>query len=86
MELHSSGLLRSLDSRLFKMGQVGFPETSIRNDHYTLRDRSEVLALRLVFCTDLRRESDFCFIQHYLTSFYNRGEKCLQRGTDSVFK
>jgi len=40
-----------------------------------------------VFCTDLRTDSDFCFTQHYLTSFYNRGGKCLQRGADdSLYK
>jgi hypothetical protein len=41
-----------------------------------------VLALLTVFCTDLRTDSDFCFICHYLTGLYNRGGKCLQRGTD----
>ena len=40
-----------------------------------------VLALRWVFCTDIRTDSDFCFI-HRLISFYNRGGKCLLRGTD----
>ena len=41
-----------------------------------------VLALPLVFCTDLRIDSDFCFIHHKLIAFYNRGGKCLQSGTD----
>jgi len=41
-----------------------------------------VLALRWVFCTDLRTDSDLCFIHHLLIGFYNRGGKCLQRGTD----
>ena len=40
------------------------------------------LALRWVFCTDIRTDSDFCFIHHWLTGFYNRGGKCLLRGTD----
>ena len=40
-----------------------------------------VLALRWVFCKDLRRDSDFSFIHHWL-GFYNRGGKCLLRGTD----
>jgi hypothetical protein len=39
-----------------------------------------------VFRVDLRTNSDFCFIRHYLIGFYNRGGKCLQRGTDWVFK
>jgi len=29
---------------------------------------------------------DFCSIKHKLIGFYNRDEKCLQRGTDWVFK
>ena len=27
-----------------------------------------------------------CHLQHRLVGFYNRDEKCLQRGTDWVFK
>jgi hypothetical protein len=34
----------------------------------------------------LRTNNDFCSIQHKLIGFYNRHEKCLQRGTDCVFK
>ena len=44
------------------------------------------LALRSVFCTDIRIDSNFCFIHHYLIGFYNRVGKCLQRGTDWIFK
>jgi hypothetical protein len=44
------------------------------------------LALRWVFCTDIRTDSDFCFIHHWLTGFYNRGGKCLLHGTNWVFK
>ena len=35
-----------------------------------------------MFCTDIRTDSEFCFIQHWLIGFYNRGGKCLLRGTD----
>ena len=35
--------------------------------------------------TSFRTNSDLCHLQHKLISFYNRG-KCLQRGTDWVFK
>jgi hypothetical protein len=35
---------------------------------------------------DLRTNSDLCHLQHKLIGFYNRDEKCLQRGTDWVFK
>ena len=45
-----------------------------------------VLALRRVFCTDIRTDSDFCFRQHKLIGFYNRGGKCLLRGMNWVFK
>jgi len=39
-----------------------------------------------VFCVDLRTNSDLCHLQHKLIGFYNPDEKCLQRGTDWVFK
>jgi hypothetical protein len=39
-----------------------------------------------VFCIYLRTNSDLCHLHHKLIGFYNRGEKCLQRGTDWVFK
>jgi len=34
----------------------------------------------------LRKISDLCHLQHKLIGFYNRDEKCLQRGTEWVFK
>ena len=39
-----------------------------------------------VFCIYLRTNSDLCHLQLKLIGFYNRDEKCLQRGTDWVFK
>ena len=39
-----------------------------------------------MFCIYLRTNSDSCHLQHKLIGFYNRDEKCLQRGTDWVFK
>jgi hypothetical protein len=45
-----------------------------------------VLALCWVFCEDLRTDGDLCHLQHKLVGFYNRDEKCLQRGTEWVFK
>jgi len=41
-----------------------------------------VLALRWVFCTDLRINSNFLCKQHYLIGFYNRGGKRLLRSTN----
>ena len=32
------------------------------------------------------KNSDLCHLQHKLIGFYNLDEKCLQRGTDWVFK
>jgi len=37
-----------------------------------------------VFCIYPRTNSDLCHLQHKLIGFYNREEKCLQRGTDWV--
>jgi len=34
----------------------------------------------------LRTNSDLSHLQHKLIGFYNRDEKCLQRGTNWVFK
>ena len=39
-----------------------------------------------VFCIYLRTNSGLCHLQHQMIGFYNRDEKCLQRGTDWVFK
>ena len=39
-----------------------------------------------MFCIYIRTNSDLCHLQHKLIGFYNRDEKCLQRGTDWVFK
>jgi len=37
-----------------------------------------------MFCVYLWANSDLCHLQHKLIGFYNRDEKCLQRGTDWV--
>jgi len=39
-----------------------------------------------VFCVDLRTNSDYFLIQHWLTGFYNRDGVCLLRGADWIFK
>jgi hypothetical protein len=39
-----------------------------------------------VVCIYLRTNSGLCHLQHKLIGSYNRDEKCLQRGTDWVFK
>jgi hypothetical protein len=39
-----------------------------------------------VFCICLRTKSDLRHLYQKLIGFYNRDEKCLQRGTNCVFK
>jgi hypothetical protein len=39
-----------------------------------------------VFFIHLRTNSDFCPIKRQMIGFYNRNEKCLQRGTDWEYK
>jgi len=49
------------------------------------RDR-EISRPIYVFSMDLRINSDYFSLQHYLSGFYNRSRECLQRGTSWVFK
>jgi len=70
------------------------PDTSDPKNNYIKYDRLQgvtfqqlyVLPTLYVFCIYLRTNSDLCHLQHKLIGFYNRDEKCLQRGTDWVFK
>ena len=39
-----------------------------------------------VFCIYLRKNSDLWHLHQKLIGFYNRDEKCLQHGTNWVFK
>jgi hypothetical protein len=41
---------------------------------------------KAVCASSFRKNSDLCHLQHKLIGFYSRDEKCLQRGTDWVFK
>ena len=61
----------------------------------TLRDAPAGLTLNnctlcphciYVFCIYLRTNRDLWHLRHKLIGFYNRDEKCLQRGTDWGFK
>ena len=45
-----------------------------------------VLPTLYLFVLYLRINGDLCHLQDKLGGFYNRDEKCLQRGTDWVFK
>jgi hypothetical protein len=62
---------------------------------YWLRDAPTGLTLNnctlcphciYVFYIYLKTNSDLCHLQLKLIGFYNRDEKCLQRGTDWAFK
>jgi hypothetical protein len=61
-------------------------QADIRILTFWLRDASTSLlyALTTVFMCCVY--SDLCHLQHELVGFYNRDEKCLQRGTDWAFK
>jgi len=54
----------------------------------TNRSKNCRLSLHYIyaFCIYLRINSDLCHLRHKLIGFYNRDEKCLQRGTDWAFK
>jgi hypothetical protein len=47
---------------------------------------SHLIVVFHVFCIYLRTNSNLCHLHHKLIGFYNRDEKCLQRGVDWVFK
>jgi len=62
---------------------------------YCLRDAPKSLTVNnctlcphciYVFGIYLRTNNDLCHLRHKLIGFYNRDSKCLQRGTDWVFK
>jgi hypothetical protein len=48
--------------------------------------KDQLNLFRTKICIYLRTNSDLCYLQHKLIGFYSRDEKCLQRGTDWVFK
>ena len=62
------------------------PAVSLHTTRFNIQKFYMALALLWVFCMDIRKYSDFCFRQHKLTGFYNSGGKCLQRGTNWIFK
>jgi hypothetical protein len=54
--------------------------------HQQVWHSTTVRSSHTVFCIYLRTNSDLFHLQHKLIGFYNLDEKCLQRGTDWVFK
>ena len=60
-------------------------EVYLRTARFNIKKFNLLLALCRVFCRDLSTNANFCFVRHKRFGFYNRDEKCLQRGTDWVF-
>ena len=62
------------------------PTGHVIHQQFNIQQLYALPILCYVFCIYLRTNSDLCHLQHRLIGFYNRDEKCLQRGTDWVFK
>ena len=62
------------------------PTSFVQKTSLTLKNRTFCPHCICVFCIYLRTNSDLFHLQHKLIGFYNRDEKCLQRGTDWAFK
>ena len=62
------------------------PNGHVMHHQLTYNNCTLCLNCIYVFCIYLRTNSDLCHLQHKQIGFYNRDEKCLQRGTDWVFK
>ena len=53
---------------------------------FITEEKSVYRAVRTGSLNYTDENSDLCHLQHKMFGFYNRDEKCLQRGTDWVFK
>jgi hypothetical protein len=58
---------------------------SLRTTRFNIKKFYMELTVRWVFSTNLKTNSNFSFTHHWPIGFYNRGGKCLQRGTDWLF-
>jgi len=56
----------------------------MKSVYSTVRTGSLNKFMCFVFISE--QTATLCHLQHKLIDFYNRDEKCLQRGTDWVFK
>ena len=61
------------------------PTGHVMHHQFNIQQLYLLLTLYL-FCIYLRTNGDLRHLQHKQIGFYNRDEKCLQRGTDWVFK
>ena len=61
------------------------PTGYVTHQQFNIQQLYALPTLNLL-CVYLRTNCDLCHLQHKLIGFYNPDEKCLQRGTDWVFK
>ena len=79
----SNSLLKGFASHISLIWSIN--NLPLRTTRFNIQKFYIALALRWVFGTDIRTDSDFCFIQHWLIGLYNRCGKCWLCGTDWVF-
>jgi len=70
----------------FKLFNLLNPTGHVMHHQFNIQQLYALPTLYLCVFIYLRTRNDFCHLQHKLIGFYNRGEKCLLRGTDWVFK
>jgi len=58
----------------------------LKPNGYVMHQQFNIKKLYTLPTLYLRTNNDSCYLQHKLTGFYNREKKCLQRGTNWVFK
>jgi hypothetical protein len=62
------------------------PTGHVMHHQFNIQQLYALPTLYYVLCIYLRTNSDLCHLQHKLIGLYNTDQKCLQRGTDCVFK
>ena len=62
------------------------PTGYVMHQQFNIQQLYALPTLYLCVFIYLRTNKDLCQLQHKLIGFYNRHEKCLQRGTNWVFK
>jgi len=62
------------------------PTDYVMNHQFNIQQLYALPTLYLCVLYYLRKNSNWCHLQHKLIGFYNRDEKWLQRGTNWGFK
>jgi hypothetical protein len=62
------------------------PTGYVIHQQFKIQQRTLCPRCIYLFCIYLRTNSDLCHLQHKLIGFFNRDDKCLQRGTNWAFK